>query len=214
MGFERPQLKQLGARGYHRQRMLDLRIQQHFIDSADLHYQVAETLAKPVDAAVQAVLASVTGGGKVLVGGMGSSSALAQYLVNLLVGGFERDRPGLAAVCLSSDALMATRWGDGQALVKQILALGQTGDVLVLISTDGSEAALVQAAQAAHEREMSVLALTGHQGGALGRQLRETDVHVCVPHERAARICEVQHLVLHCLCDGIDTQLLGEQEPL
>ena len=214
MGFERPQLKQLGARGYHRQRMLDLRIQQHFIDSADLHYQVAETLAKPVDAAVQAVLASVTGGGKVLVGGMGTSSALAQYLVNLLVGGFERDRPGLAAVCLSSDALMATRWSDGQALAKQILALGQTGDVLVLISTDGGEAALVQAAQAAHEREMSVVALTGHQGGALGRQLRETDVHVCVPHERAARICEVQHLVLHCLCDGIDTQLLGEQEPL
>lgn len=214
MGFARTQLKLLWARGYHRQRMLDLRIQQHFIDSADLHYQVAETLAKPVDAAVQAVLASVTGGGKVLVGGMGSSSALAQYLVNLLVGGFERDRPGLAAVCLSSDALMATRWSDGQALAKQILALGQTGDVLVLISTDGSEAALVQAAQAAHEREMSVLALTGHQGGALGRQLRETDVHVCVPHERAARICEVQHLVLHCLCDGIDTQLLGEQEPL
>ena len=172
MGFERAQLKQLGARGYHRQRMLDLRIQQHFIDSADLHYQVAETLAKPVDAAVQAVLASVTGGGKVLVGGMGTSSALAQYLVNLLVGGFERDRPGLAAVCLSSDALMATRWSDGQALAKQILALGQTGDVLVLISIDGGEAALVQAVQAAHEREMSVLALTGHQGGALGRQLR------------------------------------------
>ena len=214
MGFERAQLKQLGARGYHRQRMLDLRIQQHFIDSADLHYQVAETLAKPVDAAVQAVLASVTGGGKVLVGGMGTSSALAQYLVNLLVGGFERDRPGLAAVCLSSDVLMATRWSDGQALAKQVLALGQTGDVLVLISIDGGEAALVQAVHAAHEREMSVLALTGHQGGALGRQLRETDVHVCVPHERAARIREVQHLVLHCLCDGIDTQLLGEQEPV
>ena len=90
--------------------MLDLRIQQHFIDSADLHYQVAETLAKPVDAAVQAVLACVTGGGKVLAGGMGPSAALAQYLVNLLVGGFERERPGLAAIALSSDALMATRW--------------------------------------------------------------------------------------------------------
>jgi len=214
MGFELRRVKQHGGRGYHRQRMLDLRIQQHFIDSADLHYQVAETLAKPVDAAVQAVLASVTGGGKVLVGGLGPSTALAQYLVNLLVGGFERDRPGLAAVCLSSDALMATRWSDGQALAKQVLALGQTGDVLVLISVDGNEPALVQAAQAAHEREMSVLGLTGHQGGALARQLRETDVHVCVPHERAARICEVQHLVLHCLCDGIDTQLLGEQESL
>ena len=214
MGFDFWLVKQHGGRGYHRQRMLDLRIQQHFIDSADLHYQVAETLAKPVDAAVQAVLASVTGGGKVLVGGLGPSTALAQYLVNLLVGGFERDRPGLAAVCLSSDALMATRWSDGQALAKQVLALGQTGDVLVLISVDGNEPALVQAAQAAHEREMSVLGLTGHQGGALARQLRETDVHVCVPHERAARICEVQHLVLHCLCDGIDTQLLGEQESL
>jgi D-sedoheptulose 7-phosphate isomerase len=214
MGFDLRRVKQHGGRGYHRQRMLDLRIQQHFIDSADLHYQVAETLAKPVDAAVQAVLASVTGGGKVLVGGLGPSTALAQYLVNLLVGGFERVRPGLAAVCLSSDALMATRWSDGQALAKQVLALGQTGDVLVLISVDGNEPALVQAAQAAHEREMSVLGLTGHQGGALARQLRETDVHVCVPHERAARICEVQHLVLHCLCDGIDTQLLGEQESL
>ena len=194
--------------------MLDLRIQQHFIDSADLHYQVAESLAKPVDAAVQAVLACVTGGGKVLAGGMGPSAALAQYLVSMMVGGFERERPGLAAMALSSDAVMATRWTDEQAMARQVLALGHTGDVLVLISVDGTEAALVQAVQAAHDREMSVLALTGHHGGSLARQLRETDVHVCVPHERAARIREVQHLVLHCLCDGIDTQLLGEQEPL
>lgn len=194
--------------------MLDLRIQQHFIDSADLHYQVAESLAKPVDAAVQAVLACVTGGGKVLAGGMGPSAALAQYLVSMMVGGFERERPGLAAMALSADAVMATRWTDEQAMARQVLALGHTGDVLVLISVDGAEAALVQAVQAAHDREMSVLALTGHHGGSLARQLRETDVHVCVPHERAARIREVQHLVLHCLCDGIDTQLLGEQEPL
>eukprot|EP01036_Dinobryon_divergens_P058296 gene58296-77786_t len=191
--------------------MLDLRIQQHFIDSADLHYQVAESLAKPVDAAVQAVLACVTGGGKVLAGGMGPSAALAQYLVSMMVGGFERERPGLAAMALSADAVMATRWTDEQAMARQVLALGHTGDVLVLISVDGTEAALVQAVQAAHDREMSVLALTGHHGGSLARQLRETDVHVCVPHVRAARIREVQHLVLHCLCDGIDTQRLGEQ---
>jgi D-sedoheptulose 7-phosphate isomerase len=194
--------------------MLDLRIQQHFIDSADLHYQVAETLAKPVDAAVQAVLASVTGGGKVLVAGQGPSAALAQYLAHLLVGGFERERPGLSALALSADALMATAWPDDQTLARQVRALGQTGDVLVLISLDGQEPALLQAVQAAHEREMTVLALTGGHGGAVGKQLRETDVHVGVPHERGARIREVQHLVLHCLCDGIDTQLLGEQEPL
>ena len=193
--------------------MLDLRIQQHFIDSADLHYQVAEGLAKPVDAAVQAMLACVTGGGKVLTAGMGPSSGLAQYLASLLVGGFERERPGLSAMALSADALMATLWPDGQGLANQVRALGHTGDVLFLISADGAEPTLVQATQAAHEREMIVVALTGYQGGALGRQLRETDVHVCVPHERLARIREVQHLVLHCLCDGMDTQLLGEQEP-
>ncbi len=194
--------------------MLDLRIQQHFIDSADLQYQVAEGLAKPVDAAVQAVLASVTGGGKVLTAGLGPSAAMAQYLAHLLVGGFERERPGLAALALSADTLMATAWQDDQALARQVRALGHTGDVLVLISTDGQERALLEAVQAAHEREMTVLALTGGHGGALAKQLRETDVQVCVPHERGARIREVQHLVLHCLCDGIDTQLLGEQEPL
>ena len=194
--------------------MLDQRIQQHFIDSADLYYQLAEPLAKPVDAAVQALLACVTGGGKVLTAGMGASSALAQYLALLLVGGFERERPGLAALALASEGLMATAWPTGQAMAHQVRALGQTGDVLVLLSIDGEEDALVMAVQAAHEREMSVLALTGQQGGALARQLRETDVHVSVPHERAARIREVQHLVLHCLCDAIDTQLLGEQEPV
>ena len=194
--------------------MLDLRIQQHFIDSADLHYQVAEGLAKPVDAAVQAVLACVTGGGKVLTAGLGTSNGLAQYLASLLLGGFERERPGLSAWALSADAMTASLWSENQGLANQVKALGQTGDVLVLISADGSEQALVEAVQAAHDREMTVVALTGRQGGTLSRQLRETDVHVCVPHERVARIREVQHLVLHCLCDGIDTQLLGEQEPL
>ena len=192
--------------------MLDLRIQQHFIDSADLHYQVAEGLAKPVDAAVQAVLACVTGGGKVLTAGLGSSAGLAQYLAGLLVGGFEHERPGLSAMTLSADAQMASLWPEEQGLASQVRALGHTADVLILISAQGAEPALVQAIQAAHEREMSVVALTGSQGGALARQLRETDVHVCVPHDRVARIREVQQLVLHCLCDGIDTQLLGEQE--
>ena len=192
--------------------MLDLRIQQHFIDSADLHYQVAEGLAKPVDAAVQAVLACVTGGGKVLTAGLGSSAGLAQYLAGVLVGGFERGRPGLSTMALSADGQMASLWPEEQGLASQVRALGHTADVLILISAQGAEPALVQAIQAAHEREMSVVALTGSQGGALARQLRETDVHVCVPHDRVARIREVQQLVLHCLCDGIDTQLLGEQE--
>lgn len=194
--------------------MQELRIQQHFIDSADLYYQVSETLAKPVDAAVQALLASVTSGGKVLVAGGGTSIALAQYLTGLLVGGFERERPGLAAVTLGADAVWASAWSGDEGLSRQVHALGQAGDVLVLISAHGDESVLAQAVRAAHDREMTVLAITGGSGGAVARLLRETDVHVCVPHERAARVREVQQLVLHCLCDGIDTQLLGEQEPM
>jgi len=150
----------------------------------------------------------------VLVAGGGTSIALAQYLTGLLVGGFERERPGLAAVTLGADAVWASAWSGDEGLSRQVHALGQAGDVLVLISAHGDESVLAQAVRAAHDREMTVLAITGGSGGAVARLLRETDVHVCVPHERAARVREVQQLVLHCLCDGIDTQLLGEQEPM
>ena len=194
--------------------MQALRIQQHFIDSADLQYQVSQTLAKPVDDAIQALFASLTGGGKLLIGGVGHSLALAQYLTALLVGQFERERPGLAALTLAADAVWASAQPLPQGLARQVHALGLAGDVLVLIASPGEEDALVEAAHAAHEREMTVLALTGGMGGALVGVLRETDVHVCVPHERSPRVREVQQIVLHCLCDGIDTQLLGEQEPM
>ena len=194
--------------------MPELRIQQHFIDSADLHYQLSQTLAKPVDAAVQAMLASLTGGGKVLVAGHGASHSLARYLAGLLVSGFERERPALAAAALEPQAGAWSHAEGELALARQVQALGQAGDVLVLISADGQAAALAEAADAAHACEMTVLALTGGQGGVLAKHLRETDVHVCVPHERVARVREVQQLVLHCLCDAIDAQLLGEQEPI
>ena len=91
-------------------------------------------------------------------------------------------------------------------------ALGQPGDVLLAISSSGNSANVVAAIEAAHEREMTVIALTGRGGGQMGRALRETDVHVCVPHERTARIQEVHILAIHCICDGVDTQLLGEQD--
>ncbi len=84
--------------------------------------------------------------------------------------------------------------------------------MLLLLSPDGNAANLVRAAQAAHERDMSLIALTGRNGGELGRLLRETDVHICVPHERTPRIHEAHLLVLHCLCDGLDLQLLGDEE--
>jgi D-sedoheptulose 7-phosphate isomerase len=189
--------------------MLDLRIQQHFIDSADLQYQAAEPLVKPVEAGVHALLACVTSGGKVLVSGWGGSAAAAPYFASLFVGGFERERPELAALALTAEGSVLP---DDQVLARQVRALGHMGDVLMVLTSTGEEAVLQQAVRSAHERDMTVIALTGKGGGALAKLLRETDVHVCVPHDRAARIREVQQLVLHCLCDGVDAQLLGEQE--
>ena len=196
--------------------MLEQRIQQHFIDSADLKYQSAQTLCKPVEAAIQALLACVTSGGKVLACGHGASATLAQHFATLFVGRFERERPELAALALNADGAVLTAIVRGdeaaQVFARQVRALGQAGDVLLVISIAGQEASLLRAIDAAHERDMTVLALTGQGGGPVGQALRETDVQVCVPHERIARIHEVQTLVLHCLCDGVDTQLLGEQE--
>ncbi|MBK7990765.1 MAG: SIS domain-containing protein [Comamonadaceae bacterium] len=202
--------------GYHQRPCYEQRIQQHFIDSADLKYQSAQSLSKPVEAAIQALLACVTSGGKVLACGHGASATLAQHFATLFVGRFERERPELAALALNADGAVLTAIVRGdeaaQVFARQVRALGQAGDVLLVISIAGQEASLLRAIDAAHERDMTVLALTGQGGGPVGQALRETDVLVCVPHERMARIHEVQTLVLHCLCDGVDTQLLGEQE--
>ena len=173
-------------------------------------------MARPVAEAVQTLLACVTGGGKVLLCGNGASGALAQYMTALLVGGLERPRPELPALALGTDVATLTaiaRRGDyADVFAAQVRALGNPGDTLLALSSNGNAVNLVRAAQAAHEREMSVIALTGAGGGDLGRLLRETDVHVCVPHERTSRIHEAHQLVLHCLCDGLDLQLLGDEE--
>ena len=196
--------------------MLEQRIQQHFIDSADLKYQAAQALSAPIAAAVQAILACVTSGGKVLACGNGPSAAEAQQFAAFCVAGFERDRPELAAVALTSDSTLLTLAGGGsdgaQQFARQVRALGQAGDVLLALSVTGNDANVIAATEAAHERDMTVVVLTGRTGGKLAALLRETDVLVSVPHDRAARVREVHTLVLHCLSDGVDTQLLGEQE--
>ena len=196
--------------------MLELQIQKHFIDSADLKYQSAQSLSKPIAAAVQAVLACVTSGGKVLACGNGGSAADALHFAAGFVGRFERERPELGAIALSGDGAVLTAlagdYGFDAVFAKQVRALGQAGDVLLAISADGDSANVLAAIEAAHERDLTVVALTGRGGGKTGAVLRETDVHVCVPHERAARIQEVHGLVLNCICDCVDTQLLGEQE--
>ncbi|MEY2803980.1 MAG: hypothetical protein RL657_1316 [Pseudomonadota bacterium] len=196
--------------------MLEQRIAQQFIDSADLKYQAAEQMSKPIADAVQALLACVTNGGKVLACGNGGSAADCQHFAAEFVGRFERERPELAAIALTTDSSILTAIANDyhydQIFAKQVRALGQPGDVLLAISTSGNSSNVIAAMQAAHEREMTVVALTGKGGGRMGTLLRETDFHLCVPHERTARIQEVHLLTLHCLCDGVDTMLLGTQE--
>lgn len=198
--------------------MLEQRIEKHFIDSADLKYQSALALSKPIAQATQAILASVTSGGKVLACGNGGSAADAQHFAAEFVGRYERERPELGAIALTTDSSIITAIANDYdfsvIFSKQVRALGVAGDVLLAISTSGNSANIITAIEAAHAREMTVVALTGKGGGKIGNLLRETDVHICVPHERTARIQEVHLLALHCICDGVDAQLLGDQDSL
>ena len=196
--------------------MIEQRIQQHFIDSADLKYQSAQPLSKPIAAGIQAMLAAVTSGGKVLACGNGGSAADAQHFAAEFVGRFERERPELGAIALTTDSSIITAIGNDYnfdvIFAKQVRALGQPGDVLLAITTSGNSANVLLAIEAAHEREMTVVALTGKGGGEIGALLGPDDVHLCVPADRTARIQEVHLLTLHCLCDGIDCLLLGVEE--
>ena len=197
--------------------MLEQRIQQQFFDSADLKYAAAEILTKPIADAANALIGCITGGGKVLACGNGGSAADAQHFSAEFVGRFERERPELGAIALTTDSSILTAIANDydyeRIFSKQVRALGQAGDVLLALTTSGNSANVLAAIEAAHEREMTVVALTGRGGGKMTAALRETDVHICVPHERTARIQEVHILALHCICDGVDAQLLGEQEP-
>ena len=195
--------------------MLEQRIEQHFIDSADLKYQSAQVLSKPIAAAVQAMLSCVTSGNKVLACGNGGSAADAQHFSAEFVGRYERERPELAAIALTTDSSIITAIANDYdfnvIFSRQVRALGQPGDVLLAISS-GNSGNVLAAIEAAHEREMVVVGLSGRGGGKMNHALRDTDVHICVPHERTARIQEVHILALHCICDAVDAQLLGDQE--
>jgi D-sedoheptulose 7-phosphate isomerase len=196
--------------------MIEQRIQQQFFESADLKYAAAETLTRPIADAVDTIIGAITAGGKVLACGNGGSAGDAQHFAAEFVGRFERERPGLAAVSLSTDTSIITAVANDyafeQIFSKQVLALGHPGDVLLAISTSGNSANVIAAIDAARQKDMTVIALTGRDGGKINGLLTETDVHICVPHQRTARIQEVHLLVIHCICDAVDLQLLGEQE--
>lgn len=182
--------------------MLEPRIHQHFIDSADLSYQAAEGLSKRIAEGVQALLACITNGGKVLVGGVGNAAFLAPLFVSYFWGPLERQRPELAALALTPTSPLAS----------QVRALGLAGDVLLIFSAQAQAPEWLEAIEIAHDREMMVVGVTGPLGSDVSKRLLETDVHIAVTHERMMRVLESHLLVLHCLCDGVDAQLLGDLE--
>jgi len=191
------------------------RIGRQFTESAETKLMAMEQLAGPIARASELMVKSLLANGKILSCGNGGSAADAQHFSGEMLNRFERERPPLSAVALTTDTSTLTAIGNDyefeQVFSKQIAALGQPGDVLLAISTSGNSRNVIRAIQAAHERDMSVVALTGRGGGEMAGVLAGTDVHICVPHAQTPRIQEVHLLAIHCICDGIDYLLLGAE---
>lgn len=194
---------------------LTSRITLHFEDSAQTAFTSAEQLAMPIAQATELMVHSLLASGKILACGNGGSAADAQHFASELIGRYERERPELAAISLSTDSstlsAIANDYAWEQVYAKQIRALGHPQDVLLAISTSGDSPNILAAIDAAHERDLRVVALTGKGGGKVAEMLKDGDVHICVPHERTARIQEIHILAIHCICDGIDCLLMGEE---
>jgi D-sedoheptulose 7-phosphate isomerase len=192
------------------------KIKQHFADSAQLKRDAADALAPAIARAASALTECLLNDGKILACGNGGSAADAQHFAAELVGRFERERPELPAISLVTDTSILTAVANDyafeQVFAKQVRALGIAGDVLLAISTSGNSGNVIAAIESAHDREMRVIALTGKGGGRIAALLGDRDVHLCVPHDRTARIQEVHLLMIHCLCDAVDNALLGDNE--
>ncbi len=189
------------------------RIQAHFTDSIATKEISAQVLPEAIHAAGSAMVNCLLNEGKILSCGNGGSAGDAQHFSAELLNRFEKERPGLPAVALTTDSstltAIANDYDYNEIFSKQVSALGQRGDVLLAISTSGNSANVMAAIRAAQDRQMVTVALTGKDGGAMAELLGPSDIEIRVPSDRTARIQEVHLVVIHCLCDFIDTKLFG-----
>ena len=187
---------------------LEQRVKKHFSDSIETKQKAAETMSEDIVRAINLMHQALASEKKILACGNGGSAADAQHFAAELVGRFERERRELPAIALSTDSSILTAIANDYSyeviFSKQVRALGQAGDVLLGISTSGNSANVIAAIEAAHQKGMSVIAFTGKDGGKIKNILKNSDVHLCVPADRTARIQETHLLLLHCLCDGVD----------
>ncbi len=191
---------------------LQARVAAHFAQSIETKQQAAEVLAEPTAQAAELMLQCLMNDGKILACGNGGSAADAQHFAAEMTGRFEKERMELAAVALTTDTSALTAIGNDygfeHVFSKQVRALGRPGDVLIGISTSGNSGNIITAIEAAHERDMHVIAFTGRDGGKIAAMLKDNDILLNVPHPRTARIQEVHILLIHALCDCIDSMLL------
>ncbi len=190
------------------------RITHLFDQSIETKVAAREALPIIIAQAGEAIVNSLLADGKVLSCGNGGSAGDAQHFSSEMLNRFERERPSLPAIALSTDTStltsIANDYSYNEIFSKQIRALGHEGDILLAISTSGNSPNVVQAIQAAHDRQMRVVAMTGRDGGDIARLLQPEDIEIRVPSTSTARIQEVHLLVIHSLCDYIDQALFGE----
>jgi D-sedoheptulose 7-phosphate isomerase len=195
---------------------LQERILGHFLESIEVKQRSAGDLVEYVHRAGDLMVKCLLNEGKILSCGNGGSAGDAQHFSAELLNRFEKERPGLPAIALTTDSstltAIANDYDYNEIFSKQVSALGNDRDVLLAISTSGNSPNVITAIKAAHERGMGVVALTGRDGGDIAGMLSDQDVEIRVPSERTARIQEVHLIVIHCLCDFIDTRLFGGDE--
>ena len=193
---------------------MEQRVTDHFRDSIAVK-QASIALAPQIVAAARLMTRSLLDDGKILSCGNGGSAADAQHFSGELLNRFELERPGLPAMALTTDSSTLTSIANDydftDVFAKQVRALGQPHDVLLAISTSGNSPNVLRAIEAAHGRNLKVVAMTGRDGGSIARALGPGDIELRVPAERTCRIQEVHLVIIHCLCDLIDVELLDQR---
>jgi D-sedoheptulose 7-phosphate isomerase len=188
----------------------------HFEEGIELRRRMAESMPAQIARAGEALAAALKQGHKVLACGNGGSAADSQHFAAEIVGRFERERPGMPAIALTVDTsaitAIANDYDWDSVFSRQVEALGQEGDMLLAISTSGNSKNVLKAMGAAQSKNMGVIALTGRDGGAMGRMLRPQDHHLNVAHPRTMRVQEIHLLALHCLCEVVDNVIFGEKK--
>lgn len=191
------------------------RIRSIFDESIAVKQRCREELPRLIAAAATCIADALMNSGKILSCGNGGSAGDAQHFSSEMLNRFERERPGLPAIALTTDASTVTSIANdyqfADIFARQIRALGNPGDVLLAFSTSGNSHNILNALDAAHERDMRVILASGKDGGQAALSLQEGDLELRVPSFSTARVQESHLVVIHCLCDLVDGHLLGQE---